>query len=798
MQSQVDLSPFLNNKAAALTGYSTANFDNHNGSYPAEYLPQGLLNEANIEYQLPNWSSPTGVNDNINCSGQTIELPRGRYHSFNFLGATDGTASETVNGEFVAIYESGETENLGFVVPPWWSRNPSDGPVTAPFLNQGYINANGSTHINGNVSRMFTFQHHLDNSKTLVSLILPNQTVASELNGVASIHIFAITLLSVNDTCLYSPERPLLNVQNVRSTTNFRTINQTEVQLVEVTVNNLAVSANSSDTSTWLIEPVQLSISSHSVHTVIPATINRLRGGDQVQVVVGIVNADGVNPGTVVDGVRVLVDGEALNGSWNILAGIPEYQYGDESLRTHESPEWFNSVKFGIFVHWGIYSVPAWTVSGTQYAEWYWYWQHNPANESSAVWSYHRETYGADFLYDMFFPNFTGSEWTAEGLLQFVQDSGAKYYVRTKFVITSKHHDGFALFDTGNSSYRNSLTYGPKRDLIGELTNATKAHNARYADFPDRHIYHGLYFSLPEWFNPAYAKYGFAGGGDDLYHRRSNDPNNPGFNILQRVGWAGGLAKNAYNETAPPEPYTGYVEVDDYLQDIMKPQMEALMYKYNMDICGVILGDQRRTTKLNPEYALTSHVKTRKWESNEGSDPFSYGYNRDTPFNKYRNATYILHSLIDIVSKNGNYLLDVGPTANGTIVQPSRDSLLAVGNWLKVAGDAIYDTQYWYVAAEEGNLRFTTKPDAFYIISLTFPINGTVRSSLPVPVKEGDTVTFLGSDGSNTTALEWHWTDDNVFELFTDETELKKVDNAWAFKILGRAADPDLILVAQK
>jgi alpha-L-fucosidase len=127
VQSQVDLSPFLNNKAAVLTGYSTANFDNHNGSYPAEYLPQGLLNEANIEYQLPNWSSPIGVNDNINCSGQTIELPRGRYHSFNFLGATDGTASDTVNGEFVAIYDSGETEKLGFVVPPWWSRNPSDG-----------------------------------------------------------------------------------------------------------------------------------------------------------------------------------------------------------------------------------------------------------------------------------------------------------------------------------------------------------------------------------------------------------------------------------------------------------------------------------------------------------------------------------------------------------------------------------------------------------------------------------------------------------------------------------------------
>jgi alpha-L-fucosidase len=66
---------------------------------------------------------------------------------------------------------------------------------------------------------------------------------------------------------------------------------------------------------------------------------------------------------------------------------------------------------------------------------------------------------------------------------------------------------------------------------------------------------------------------------------------------------------------------------------------------------------------------------------------------------------------------------------------------------------------------------------------LTYPINGTVRSSLPVPVKEGDTAAFLGPDGSNTTALEWHWTDDNVFELFADETELKKVDNAWAFKV---------------
>ncbi|KAK1235299.1 hypothetical protein PQX77_001488, partial [Marasmius sp. AFHP31] len=124
-QTQVDLTPFLNNKAAALTGSTTANFDNYNGSYPAEYLPTGTLVDAAIAYKLPNWSAPTGVNDNINCSGQTIKLPRGRYHSFNFLGATDGISY--VNGEFFALYEGGETESLGFVVAPWWLKNPSDG-----------------------------------------------------------------------------------------------------------------------------------------------------------------------------------------------------------------------------------------------------------------------------------------------------------------------------------------------------------------------------------------------------------------------------------------------------------------------------------------------------------------------------------------------------------------------------------------------------------------------------------------------------------------------------------------------
>ncbi|KAL1728215.1 glycoside hydrolase superfamily [Schizophyllum commune] len=330
---------------------------------------------------------------------------------------------------------------------------------------------------------------------------------------------------------------------------------------------------------------------------------------------------------------------------------------------------------FGLFVHWGIYSVPTWTISGTQYAEWYWYRQHNPANASSAVWTHHRETYGEGVFYDDFLPMFTADAFNAE-----------------EFV--------------GN---RNSLNYGPKRDLIAEIMLA--------ANNTQPQLHRGVI-----------------------------------------------TFSNAYNASAPPEPYTSYVEVDDFLQDIMKPQIEALFYQYETDILWCDVGGPTWFNRAKQEgrqvvanarcganyldfdvsVARDQEGHLRKWESSEGSDPYSYGYNRDTPYEDYRNTTYILHLLVEIVSKNGNYLIDIGPTANGTIVPPLRSSLLMVGEWLKIGGDAIYGTKYWYVAAEDDDLRFTTKDDAFYILSLVCPEGGVISTKLPLPLKGGDKATFLG------------------------------------------------------
>ncbi|KAL1743584.1 glycoside hydrolase [Schizophyllum fasciatum] len=609
---------------------------------------------------------------------------------------------------------------------------------------------------------MFTFQQHVDNSKTLTGLILPNQTVSSQLTGTVSIHVFAITLVSSTD---HAGGAPALQVQNVRSTTKFRTLpSGVQAQLIELTIDNLAPS--DAGTDTWLTKPLNITLDSPDITTVIPAMLSRLRGGDQAKVIVGVVNTEGIVPGTASKVTVIVSDEQGAETTWSskmvwdIVAGIPDYYVGDESLQTHESAEWFDEAKFGLFVHWGIYSVPAWTVSGTQYAEWYWYWQHNPANESSAVWTHHKRVYGEDFFYDDFFPQFTADAFDAEEFVQFVADVGAKY-----FVITTKHHDGFALFDTGTSSNRNSLNYGPKRDLIAEIMLA--------ANNTQSQLHRGLYFSLPEWFNPA----------------------------------------NAYNASAPKEPYTGYVEVNDFLEDIMKPQMEALFYQYETDILWCDVGGDTVLPDIAPEWfnrarragrqvvanarcganysdfdvrhldaSVALRSQLRKWESSEGSDPYSYGYNRDTPYEDYRNATYILRSLVDIVSKNGNYLIDIGPTANGTIVPPSRKSLLDVGGWLKIRqdGEAIYGTKYWYVASEDGNLRFTTKDDAFYVLSLAYPEGGLISTRLPLPLKEGDKATFLGAADKE---LAWKWTAEGIFELYADQDDLKQVDHVWAFKV---------------
>jgi alpha-L-fucosidase len=183
-----------------------------------------------------------------------------------------------------------------------------------------------------------------------------------------------------------------------------------------------------------------------------------------------------------------------------------------------------------------------------------------------------------------------------------------------------------------------------------------------------------------------------------------------------------------------------------------------------------------------PEYARYESVQARKWESNLGMDPYSYGYNRATPEEAYMTPDAIVTSLVDIVSKNGNLLLDIGPTADGTIIEVEQRNLRIAGAWIKEHAEAIFNTTYWFVTPEEGQaVRFTQNANAFYIATL-YPPNGTLVLDSPVPYVEGDEVRVVGGNMSGT-VVPSRLLANGSLELTIGE-EVKDADRfAWVFKI---------------
>jgi alpha-L-fucosidase len=162
-------------------------------------------------------------------------------------------------------------------------------------------------------------------------------------------------------------------------------------------------------------------------------------------------------------------------------------------------------------------------------------------------------------------------------------------------------------------------------------------------------------------------------------------------------------------------------------------------------------------------------------------DPYSYGYNAATPVSAYINATTIVHSLVDIVSKNGNFLLDVGPTANGTIIEVEQRNLREAGRWIKSHGEAIFNTTYWGVTPQEGaDVRFTTTLDAFYILVMSKP-NGTLVLESPVPWIEGDDVKVVGGSKAGTVVPSGRQNGSVVIDVGEEVADADEY--TWVFKI---------------
>ncbi|MFE3166955.1 alpha-L-fucosidase [Streptomyces sp. NPDC059224] len=706
-------------------------FDGSGYTFPGEELPAGRVEVDGIPFDFP--AATAGAKNNVVALGQRVDLPKGHYLSAVFLTAGSyGNAA----GRATVHYADGTTTTAGLSGSDWYAVG---GPLAAPYRYQP--DGGKDQHAVG----IGTCEVWIDPQREAVALTLPVTGPAEA--GKAALHVFALSLQPV-------AQGRALALRDAHSTASL--LDATGAQSVEATV------VNAGTVAILARDAVSVRVDVPGARTVEPARVRRLDPGEQARVRIGIRSRTGTAPGTERDGtVSVHGRGAQVTSSRRTLTlGTADYEPTETSLAGHRAPYWFNEAKFGIFIHWGVYSVPAWAPVGVQYAEWYWDQMQDPGNPTYA---YHRDTYGEDFAYDDFIPRFTAEKFDPRAWVELFRDAGAQYHV-----LTSKHHEGFALWDTKVSD-RNAVRMGPRRDLVKELFEASR----RYT--PELH--RGLYFSMPEWFNP-------------------DSP------------WMGHAPRNPY--TLDPLPYTGYTAGKDYVRDFQAPQMLELVHGYDPEIIWCDIGGANDSVHVlaeyfnhaknrarpvdvtvndrsgigfhdftTPEYTTYADTVVAKWEASRGLDPRSYGYNRATPDDAYMTTEEVVHSLVDIVSKNGNFLLDIGPRADGTIPEIMQTRLRETGAWLAVNGEAIHGTTYWSRMAQLGeDLRFTVRPDeAFYIHSLTRP-GAKLTVEAPVPVRAGDKVTMLGHHRP----LTWTVTG-GALVIDVPEPARRAGQHVWVFKV---------------
>jgi len=399
-------------------------------------------------------------------------------------------------------------------------------------------------------------------------------------------------------------------------------------------------------------------------------------------------------------------------------------------------PAWFSRAKFGIFIHWGVYSVPAWKGVETElyasYSEWYY--ANVMGDHEKGGADFHNSAFGEDFEYRDFAPLFRAELFDPDRWASLFRQSGARYVV-----LTSKHHDGYCLWPTDLPCKKgwNSGDSGPRRDLVGELTDAVRREGMKM----------GLYYSIPEWET----------------HRTGRRPRGTFLDpdVMAKYG----------------------VSVEDYVDTILEPQLKDLINRYSPSLLfsdggewdyteeyfrtreflawlynnasnrdEVVVNDRwalgmpgHHGDYYSSEYCDTDAVgPDHPWEENRGIGQ-SYGFNRAEQLGDYNTPGQLIGELADIVSRGGNLLLNVGPAADGRIPVYQEYVLREIGAWLEVNGEGIYDSEpcRWLMGSSvSGDCRITGKDGSLYLIFTRWP-----ESEVTVPgIRSAESVSLLGSD----------------------------------------------------
>jgi len=414
------------------------------------------------------------------------------------------------------------------------------------------------------------------------------------------------------------------------------------------------------------------------------------------------------------------------------------------SLQAFRVPEWFRDAKFGIFIHWGPYSVPAFA------NEWY---SRNMYDPHNAAYTYHRNVYGpqASVGYKDYIPKFTAEKFDARQWVALFQQAGARYVMPV-----AEHCDGFAMYDSAMTDWK-VTAMGPKRDTAAELMKATRAAGLHFG-LSSHRAEHWWWFNVGRSYNsdvndPRYAGlYGPAAprtlpadaptSEPDPSHLENWFPPSKEF----KDDWLARTTEivDKYKPemiyldwwTSAPgfEPYLRRLAAFYYDQGRKNGQSVAITYKGENFATGSALFDVERG-KLDA-------LRLVPWQTDTSVSIHSWGYAQD---DEYRTPKSLVDDLIDIVSKNGNLMLNVGPRADGTIPEQAQTVLLGIGAWLKVNGEAIYGTRPWKYFGEgpttvatgekkevaskawtPADIRFTTKGDTLYALGLERPRDGAV------------------------------------------------------------------------
>ena len=361
------------------------------------------------------------------------------------------------------------------------------------------------------------------------------------------------------------------------------------------------------------------------------------------------------------------------------------------SLEQYEVPEWFKDAKLGIFIHWGPYAVPAYC------NEWYpnrMYDSTYTRNHPGLSWypyGYHLETYGnqKNFGYKDFIPQFKAEKFDPEAWVDLFENAGAKYIVPV-----GEHHDGFAMYASTLTRW-NSVEMGPKRDVAGEIAEAARDRGLKFG-ISSHYTTNWTYYRKDPNFDTSDPEY------FDLYGRPHEDDAPPDQEFVDHftartremidlykpdlIWFDGGLSV--------PEFMHAKMDIAAYYYNKGVEWNKGLVYNYkNNDLhhwpdgCGV----------LDIERGKLKDIRKEPWQTDTALGLYNWGYTRRMVVKSTDN---VLDDLIDIVSKNGNLLLNVSPMADGTIPEAQKKVLMEMGDWLAINGEAIYGTRPWKIFGE--------------------------------------------------------------------------------------------------